>query len=437
MIIVLIVYLRLPVTSRLFHRLCTTTLDWLELDSSSRRHTAAMSHSYLVTLLALILALTASTDAFWIITQHPLVSQRLDPILSPNGTSGHTHAFVGSAAILASQDKDKMCTTSSVKADRSNYWAPQMYYYHGKPKTFSAVPLSYVQTYYLNRYGPSIKQQPGALKAFPKGLSMIAGNATQFDGPSSDATKDKAVSFVCLSASGGSPTTTIPKGPCPWGLRTQIVFPSCWDGKNLNKVDQSHMSYPLGGFPDTGDCPKSHPVKFQTLFYEFVWATNNLSVTASQKSGFVLANGDAVGYSFHADFIAHWDTDVLQDAIDNCTGNLFGDLKSCAPFVPSLRNEVQGNATSYCSTKESVDERVLGSGHTSLPGCLYVKNGPSAMKGAGKEAAAKCAAKMAKAGQPAIKAAAGGPDDASSAAAKRAMEDAERHLKKRRQLRRG
>ncbi|PWN29842.1 WSC-domain-containing protein, partial [Jaminaea rosea] len=361
-------------------------------------------------VLLALLSLVASSHAFWIITHHSLVSQRLDPILSPNTTSAHTHAFVGSAAILDSQSKESMCTTSNVKADKSNYWAPQLYYYHGKGKTFSAVPISYVNTYYLNRYGPSIKQKAGALKAFPKGLRMIAGNATQLNGPSSDATKAKAVSFVCLSSTGGPQTNTLPKGPCPWGIRTQIVFPSCWDGKNLDSSDhQSHVAYPLGGFPDNGDCPSSHPVKFQTLFYEFVYATKDLAVSSTGKSGFVLANGDAVGHSFHADFVSHWDTDVLQSAIDDCTTNLFNDLKSCKPFVASLKDESKDNGGSYCTTKSSVvGERVMGSGHTSLPGCLYVKNGPKAIRGAGKEAADKCAAEAKEKGQPAIKAASGG-----------------------------
>lgn len=44
------------------------------------------------------------------------------------------------------------------------------------------------------------------------------------------------------------PLLSLPTGPCPQGLRTQIVFPSCWDGKNLDSSDhQSHMSYPIDG----------------------------------------------------------------------------------------------------------------------------------------------------------------------------------------------
>lgn len=80
-----------------------------------------------------LLALSALPGrSFWIIGHDPLVSQRLDPILAPNGTSSHTHAFVGSAAILSTQSTNNLCTTSLVKADKSNYWAPQLYFYHAK-----------------------------------------------------------------------------------------------------------------------------------------------------------------------------------------------------------------------------------------------------------------------------------------------------------------
>ncbi|CAO1620677.1 unnamed protein product [Parajaminaea phylloscopi] len=330
----------------------------------------------------LVLALSHVATAFWIIPHHSLVSQRLDPILS-NSTSSHAHAFVGSAAILPGQKKSEMCTTSSVKADRSNYWAPQLYYYHGNNKTFDTVPLSYVNTYYLNRYGPNIKEKAGALKAYPKGFKMIAGNASLYHGADPDTTKAKAVSFVCLNAHGGNQTTTLPDGPCPWGLRTQIVFPSCWNGKDLDSANhQSHVAYPVGGQADTGDCPRSHPVKLPTLFYEFVWGTEQLQ--RHKKSGFVLSNGDAVGHSMHADFVAGWNVGVLQKAIDTCTGNLFQDLKSCPPFVASLKQEDKA-AGQYCSTSRSViSESVLGTGKKHLPGCQVVQNGPFKGAGSGK-----------------------------------------------------
>lgn len=336
--------------------------------------------------LLLVLAVVPAR-AFWIISHHSLVSQRLDPIIAPNGISGHTHTFVGSAAIQPSQNVDSMCTTSPVKADKSKYWAPQLYYYHGDTNKFDSVPLNFVNTYYLNRGGPTMGEDPSKLQPFPTGLQMIAGDATLYDGPNADSTKAKAVSYVCLGTDGPQ-TTTLPAGPCPGGIRTQIVFPSCWNGKDLDSpTHNTHVAYPINGNPDTGDCPSTHPVKFMTLFYEFIYSTGNLQSVSNgtSSSGFVLANGDAVGNSFHADFVSGWDTTVLRSAITNCSGDLFGDLSKCAPFVPSLHQETStptsDAAAGYCRTSPAVNEVVLGNGLTSLPGCQTVRNGP--FKGAG------------------------------------------------------
>lgn len=58
-------------------------------------------------------------------------------------------------------------------------------------------------------------------------------------------------------------------------MRAQIVFPSCWDGVNLDSEDhKSHMSYPVGGAPDSGDCPSSHPVKVRYECIAFIFHLN-------------------------------------------------------------------------------------------------------------------------------------------------------------------
>ncbi|PWN20147.1 WSC-domain-containing protein [Microstroma glucosiphilum] len=347
-----------------------------------------------VSLLAVVLALAlalAPANAFWILSHHPLVSERLDMIVSPGALSGHTHTFVGSAAVTVGQNNSDYCTTAPVKADLSNYWTPQLYYYRGDSNTFDSVPLGSVNTYYLNRGGPKMGENSSLLHPFPKGLKMLAGSATAYDGPLADSTAAKAVSFVCLNyteGTGSPQTTTLPSGPCLDGMRAQIIFPSCWDGVNLDSSNhQSHVAYPINGQPDTGDCPTTHPVKFMTLFYEFIYNTGSLQSVSNgtSSSGFVLANGDAVGYSFHGDFVSGWDQEVLTDAIDQCSGNLFGDLDSCAPFLPTLHYETSSPNSDpdagYCTTTSSVNEKVLGTGFANLPNCQVVRNGP--FKGAG------------------------------------------------------
>lgn len=95
--------------------------------------------SLLSVILALALAL-APANAFWILSHHPLVSERLDMIVSPGVLSGHTHTFVGSAATTIGQNTGDYCTTADVKADLSNYWTPQLYYYSGS--SVSITPLT-------------------------------------------------------------------------------------------------------------------------------------------------------------------------------------------------------------------------------------------------------------------------------------------------------
>lgn len=214
-----------------------------------------------------------------------------------------------------------------------------------------------------------------SLKAFPHGFKMIAGNASNFDQPLSNTAAANAISFVCLDYKNGSQETkTLPTKPCPDGLRTQIMFPSCWDGKHLDsKNHQSHVSYPIGSDSSVGDCPSSHPIKFQSLFYEFIWDVKNL--TSGTNGTLVLANGDTVGYSFHADFISGWKVKTLQAAIDQCTGDLFGDLDRCVPFQKSLQSSTK------CTTSPILEEQAVGTLKV-LPGCNVVQNGP--FKGAGK-----------------------------------------------------
>lgn len=118
-----------------------------------------------------------------------------------------------------------------------------------------------MNVYYLPRGGPNTAMS--AVSAFPDDLRMLAGdpkrttyNATDFE--------NTAISYVCLDYSKSTvqpPMPNFPTDNCPDGVRAQAVFPSCWDGVNLDSADhKSHMSYPVQAV-DSGDCPASHPKK--------------------------------------------------------------------------------------------------------------------------------------------------------------------------------
>ncbi|SPO29124.1 uncharacterized protein UTRI_06073 [Ustilago trichophora] len=313
---------------------------------------------------------TTQDPVMWILVHHSLKTARIDPIVSPGKVSSHVHSLVGvngvSATTTTAEDleRESTCTTAGIAADSSAYWAPSLYAYNADD-TFTPQPLDYVNTYYLMRGNVPIK-------AFPRGLQMLAGNAMR-QGPGPTRQNDNTVSFVCLNyAQGSTQTPTLPQGPCPQGLRTQVVFPSCWNGKDLISSDNSHIVYPLGDNADNGPCPDSHNIRLPTLFYEFVWGVGDQVNTGN--STWVFSNGDAIGYSFHADFIAAWDEELLQDAIDQCGGNLFNNLESCPPLAKTLDRKASDacRSTSSEATSGSIE---------SLPGCNVVWNGPHAGKG--------------------------------------------------------
>src|SRR3954466_14950537 len=115
----------------------------------------------------------------------------------------------------------------------------------------------------------------------PQGFRMIAGNAAN--------TEDKAVSKAnichrCWKSTndnqftGGAPctgadTVGVPMDVSCKMVRQTLIFPHCWDGKNLDSPDhKSHVSYGQGsGASGGGACPGTHPVKLPQIMYELMW----------------------------------------------------------------------------------------------------------------------------------------------------------------------
>jgi hypothetical protein len=98
---------------------------------------------------------------------------------------------------------------------------------------------------------------------------------------------------------------------CSGKLSKMVIFPACWDGKNLDSPDhKSHMAYDEGG-----TCPSTHPVKIpeiaMNLHYD-VTRTTNLRLSSDNYS-----NGPG-GFSGHADWINGWNEDVLNMVVNNC-----------------------------------------------------------------------------------------------------------------------
>jgi len=182
-------------------------------------------------------------------------------------------------------------------------------------------PWLTMHSYYF--YNLDANNPSSGLKAFPAGFRMIAGDANRrnFSVGGHDAkapepgkalwasigqTKQedlaqRAIGFNCMNYNGRDaepslyrhymPDKSYLDRECQQGLRLEIMFPSCWNGKDLDSPNhRSHMAYPDEVM--TGGCPAGFPVKFPGLFYETIWDT---FAFVNKPGRFVLSNGDIDG----------------------------------------------------------------------------------------------------------------------------------------------
>ncbi|KAI1633367.1 hypothetical protein F4809DRAFT_655210 [Biscogniauxia mediterranea] len=316
-------------------------------------------------------AFASRASAFWRLPcSSPVVVERADPIMNEGQVSSHCHTVMGSNAFNFTMDYDltqkATCSTCKVVEDLSSYWVPNLYYLAENGSFIDVKQSGGALIYYLQRTDENDPNPEEGLIAFPKDFRMIAGDMNNRN--NSDSLEQRAVSFACLGHDGPA-TPELPDQNCPNGLRTQLVFPSCWDGVNLDTPDhKSHMAYPSG--MDTGFCPQSHPKRFITIFYEVTWNVDAFKdMWYGDKHPFVFSNGDPTGYGYHGDFVNGWDIPTLQKGIDECTDDS-GVVERCGAF--HFRED---DAMAACKTLARVDEPVAGA-LPALPGCNPVQPGP-------------------------------------------------------------
>ncbi|KAF8894246.1 hypothetical protein CPB85DRAFT_1440544 [Mucidula mucida] len=307
--------------------------------------------------ISLLSVFSATANAYWLMG--------VDPIISPDGVATHAHKVLGGsnfdASVNTAELRQSQCTTTPIAEDKSSYWVPNFYFEwaNGSVSDVTGGAL-YVAFYYPQNY--LFPDEAGKTTPFPDDFRMISGTPTLRSYDASDPAQ-QAVSYLCLDYTAGSSTTRhtgIPDMACPDGIRAQLNFPSCWDGKNVDSDDhKSHVAFRSGG-PDTGDCldpdfPKSLP----RIFVEIYWGTQDFNSVRSQAKNpnqpFVLAQGDATGYGHHGDFINGWDTATLQKAVDECHCDPYGDPQCCADAgIFTLQKDKQ------CKKTNIVNERTTG-----------------------------------------------------------------------------
>lgn len=157
---------------------------------------------------------------------------------------------------------------------------------------------------------------------------------------SQDALRQKAIGFNCLGSDPpeGSlqrhflPSKTWIDEICPAGLRLELMFPSCWDGVNVDSDDhRSHVAFP--SLVQDGMCPYGFLKRIPAIFYEIAWDTTPFQ---NLSGSFVLANGDSTGFGYHGDFVSGWNSTILEAAGERCT-DPSGEVEQCEIF--DLKNE--------------------------------------------------------------------------------------------------
>lgn len=215
-----------------------------------------------------------------------------------------------------------------------------------------------------------------SLHAFPEGFRMVAGDP--FLRSDAGTVASDAVTFACLDYQGPATKETkfLPNRNCPSGLRVQVYFPSCWNGKDMDSTDhKSHVIY--GDKYNGGTCPPGFDTRLISIFYEVIWNTNAFKdMWYGSEQPFVFSSGDPTGYGYHGDFVNGWNVATLQDAVHNCRdGNTgvggFGDINKCPPLLP-LRSEADAKG---CRIPPSMNEEVHGV-LPALPGCNPITAGP-------------------------------------------------------------
>lgn len=199
------------------------------------------------------------------------------------------------------------CTTCTYSEDFSNYWTASLYFRSPENGTFQRVPqfanVGLQQDGGMTVYYMPYSAKNNKMTAFKPGFRMIAGD------PGVKKSNRPSICHRCLgNGEGFAPcdnkdTAELPNKFCPKGIRATIIFPSCWDGKNLDSPDhKSHMAYSNSGGLGTPNCPSTHPVAVPQVMYEIMWDTGKYKNDAwyKGKQPFVYSFGD--GYvlsSFH------------------------------------------------------------------------------------------------------------------------------------------
>ncbi|KAL2793400.1 hypothetical protein BJX66DRAFT_306094 [Aspergillus keveii] len=314
-------------------------------------------------VVAFLAAFSGVADAFWRLPCRGRSGlARMDPLVSPGEPSYHVHTVHGSNGFGLEADMASLlggsCTSCAVKQDKSAYWAPALYFVDEDTGDSELVDeVGGLLAYYL-LYGDDVQ-------AFPDNFRMIAGDPflRNFswpvpDPPKSEWTGDqasqaalaqKALGFNCLNYAATAepslgrhflPEKSYLDEHCTDGVRFELMFPSCWNGQDVDSDDhKSHMAYP--SLVMDGTCPEGFETRVVSIFFETIW---NTYAFKDRIGYFALSTGDPTGFGYHGDFMHGWESGVLEEAVKTCT-NPSGQVEDCPVF--ELQSEFEQGLCSF------------------------------------------------------------------------------------------
>ncbi|ERS98997.1 uncharacterized protein SPSK_04422 [Sporothrix schenckii 1099-18] len=328
-----------------------------------------------ITAVVGLLAQSAAAQNMLRFACSQLVVERTDPIVNPGEIyTPHLHQIVGGNSFNVTMDPAShdlpglsTCTSCNFKEDLSNYWTAVLFF-KAKNGTFRRVPQvgnGGPQGQLVNKGGLDVYYIPsGKVTAFKPGFRMIAGKASNTDTSKVNkgnichrcwkSTNDNQ--FTGGAPCTGSDTVDVPTDQSCKMVRQTIIFPTCWDGKNLDSPDhQSHVAYSGAGASGGGACPSSHPTKLPQIMYELMWNTSSFmdkSIWPTDGSNPFIYSMNIGGAAAHGDYVFGWKDKSLQLAMDhNCNLN-----KDCsAAGLHALSPDVYSACTKKQQAPEDVD----------------------------------------------------------------------------------
>ncbi|CAG8982142.1 hypothetical protein HYALB_00003234 [Hymenoscyphus albidus] len=324
-----------------------------------------------------------------------LVVERTDPLVSPGVIpSPHMHQIVGGSSFNATMDPSEInppavskCTSCKMSEDFSNYWTASIYFRSPENGTYKRVPQmangrlngtlmeqsAGITAYYMRPFSGTNKK----VTVMPAGFRMLTGDPTlrtKSSGP-------KTICHRCLAKSerigGGSGApcdsndfSEFPNKPCPGGIRATVIFPSCWDGKNLDSPDhRAHVAYQAGSVLAGDKCPSSHPVRIPQVMYEIMYDTSAFADPAYYRDGrqpLVYSFGDRTGYGAHGDYLFGWEDGALQRAMDGLGSTCFSET------CPVLKLQSWDSTNGCVKQQQAVEDVGSSTWLKELPGGVTV-----------------------------------------------------------------